>query len=102
MPEAQPASGQRTSRRDVWTAFGVVVSAIGIIATIWPTSKGWRQTAQDQIELERTKANVQLINDQIRYLYGPIYGYMRASTESWREFRKQYRPGKPFWGSKPD
>jgi hypothetical protein len=65
------------------------------------TSAGWRKTAADQIDLEQRKANVQLVNDQIRYLYGPLYGYMVASTDAWREFRKQYRPAQPFWGSKP-
>jgi hypothetical protein len=74
---------------------------VGTIATILVTSAGWRQTAADQIGLEQRKASLQLLSDQIRYLYGPLYGYMRASTDAWREFRKQYRPGQPFWGSKP-
>jgi hypothetical protein len=100
--QSQSGSSQQGSKRDVWTALGVVVAALGIITTILVTSAGWRQTAADQIDLEQRRAKLQFLTDQISYLYGPLYGYMIASTDAWAEFRQQYRPRKPFWGFKPD
>jgi hypothetical protein len=106
------AARQDKPKREIWTALGVVISAVGIIATIYIASEGWQHTAHDQIELqkrtaedqlrlEKQKASIQFVSDQIRYLYGPLYAYMRTSTDAWTAFRDQYRPGIPYWKSLP-
>jgi hypothetical protein len=106
----RPANPLDKSTRDIWTALGVVVSAVGIIATIIIAYRGWQRTADDQItleaktatdqiKLEQKKASIQFVSDQIHYLYGPLYSYMLTSTDAWASFRAQYRPGKAFWGS---
>lgn len=47
--------------------------------------------------LEKRKAELAFLNDQLGKLYGPLYALNKASQAAWSQFRGRYRPGRPFF-----
>lgn len=47
--------------------------------------------------LERRKAALAQINEQLEKLYGPLFALSRASEETWLRFRQHNRPDMPFF-----
>ena len=47
--------------------------------------------------LEKTKAELAFLNDQLGKLYGPLFALNAASQAAWRQFRQRYRPGSVFF-----
>lgn len=48
---------------------------------------------------ERRKDRLERINQQLKFLYGPLYSINQASASAWTSFRTRYRPGKSFFGT---
>jgi hypothetical protein len=71
---------------------GVLVAAIGYLVKYFSDIK----FAQRTDRLER-------INRQLSEFYGPLLALTRASEESWRAFRRRYRPPEDvsFWKMDP-
>jgi hypothetical protein len=53
---------------------------------------------QDRRIAER-KARLERTNSQLRELYGPLFALERAGTATYAEFRKRYRPNKPYFSA---
>jgi hypothetical protein len=47
--------------------------------------------------LEKTKAELAFLNDQLGKLYGPLFALNKASQAAWKQFRHRYRPGGVFF-----
>ena len=47
--------------------------------------------------LERRKAALALVTEQLEKLYGPLFALSRSSEETWRRFRQHNRPDGPFF-----
>lgn len=71
---------------------GVAVAAIGYLVKYFADIK----LAQRTDRLER-------INRQLSDFYGPLLAHTRSSDESWRAFRRRYRPpgDMSFWRTDP-
>ena len=47
--------------------------------------------------LERKKAEVALLNEQLGKLYGPLYALSEASRATWKRFREKFRPSGAYF-----
>ncbi len=71
----------------------VVIALIGIAGAYW-----------NNIRSEHRKAQISLVNDQLKYLYGPLFALSHASRSAWIAFRSRYRPDSAYFdvNSMPD
>jgi hypothetical protein len=51
----------------------------------------------NSLRLERKKAQLALVGEQLRKLYGPLFSLSQASHATWQAFRQQHRPSGPFF-----
>lgn len=58
---------------------------------------GYLVTYTNSIRLDNRKARLQMLNDQIQYLYGPLFSLCHASTEAWKSFCRRYCPKGDFF-----
>lgn len=49
------------------------------------------------IRLEKRKAELKFVSDQLQYLYGPMMALSDASRQAWEKFREECRPSGPFF-----
>jgi hypothetical protein len=49
------------------------------------------------IRLEKRKAELKFISDQLQYLYGPMMALSHAARQAWGKFREECRPSGPFF-----
>jgi hypothetical protein len=71
---------------------GVLVAAIGYLVKYF-----------NDIKLAQRTDRLERINRQLSDFYGPLLALTRSSEESWRAFRRRYRPpeGESFWKMDP-
>ena len=73
----------------VWTLIaGVTVTIVGAIATLVVNRRN-----------DRLKAQLDFVNMQLRYVYGPLLANAEASQRAWGAFMRRYNPeaGGTFW-----
>ena len=51
----------------------------------------------NDLAMARRKDRLDRVNLQLRLLYGPLFALTDATDAAWKQFRKQYRPGMPFF-----
>jgi len=72
---------------------------ISIFTTVSLALLGWFYKYRKDLEISRLKSKLERVNDQLRYLYGPLYALSRTEKRSWETFRQQCKPGGAFWGT---
>ncbi len=72
----------------VATIAGVVVTIVGAAATLISNRRN-----------DRLKAQLDYVNMQLRYFYGPLLANAEANQRAWTAFRRRYNPEAdgPFW-----
>jgi hypothetical protein len=73
----------------VWTLIaGVVAAIVGATATLIVNRRN-----------DRLRAQLDFVNDQLRYFYGPLLANAEASERAWTAFIHRYslKPGTSFW-----
>jgi hypothetical protein len=73
----------------VWTLIaGVAVTIVGATATLIANRRN-----------DRLKAQLDFVNMQLRYFYGPLLANAEASQRAWAAFMRRYNPkaSGPFW-----
>jgi hypothetical protein len=71
---------------------------IGLIVTVALAFLGYAFKYWNEIQLEKRKAEIKYVSDQIQYLYGPLYGLCAANQTAWETFMDEFRPeGAPFF-----
>lgn len=55
----------------------------------------------NDVAIARRRDRLDRINQQLKYLYGPLYATRHVSHIAWEAFRSRYRPGKRFFRSEP-
>jgi hypothetical protein len=78
---------------------GVNWNAVGIVTTILLAFIGYTVTYINTIRIDRERAEVELLNNQLEHLYGPLYSLNQTGKEVWKVFRKRYRPQEGFFSS---
>ena len=73
------------------TTWGLVVAAAG--GLIGYAIKYW-----NDLQIERSKAEIKFLSDQIQFLYGPLHALCAANESAWETFRSKYRPQGAFFG----
>jgi len=71
--------------------------AIGIIATGFVGILGFLATYWNNILLEKQRANIAFISNQLEKLYGPLLALSNSTEQAWRQFQTRHRPGRPFF-----
>ena len=66
----------------------------GLIVTVVLAALGYLATYVNSVRLENRKSRLKFLNDQIQFLYGPLYSLSHASQQAWHSFRSRYRPEK--------
>jgi len=77
------------------------LQAVSIVATIIVAFGGYLLTYRNGLKLERQKAQMKFVSDQLQYLYGPLFSLRAASHSAWLSFRSRCRPGGAFFGREP-
>ena len=72
------------------TTWGVIVAGTGALAV-------YAIKYFNDLRLEKAKAEIKLLSDQIQYLYGPLYALCSTNNVAWETFRSKYRPGRAFF-----
>jgi len=72
-----------------------------VVITITLAFIGYFVTYINNIRIEKRKARIKFVSDQLQYLYGPLYSLSQASTQAWASFRSRCRPNGPFFGRSP-
>lgn len=72
---------------------------VGIFVTIILAISGYTYTYSKDVDLAIHKAQLERVNSQLKYLYGPLYSTTYAQERVWREFRLRNRPNQPYWGT---
>jgi hypothetical protein len=73
------------------------LQTISITATVVLAFTGYIITYFNNLRLEKRKAQVKFISDQVQNLYGPLFSLSHASSEAWKSFRSRCRPGGAFF-----
>src|SRR5947209_8106265 len=68
------------------TMMPLLVGLIAIAGAYWNGTR-----------LERKKAEISLLNDQLGKLCGPLFALNEASRSTWLQFRQRYRPAGSFF-----
>ncbi len=55
----------------------------------------------NDVRLARRKDALDRVNKQLADLYGPMLACASASSIAWQEFRRRYRPGRPYFDDDP-
>ena len=70
-------------------------------ATVGLTVLGLFVAYANNLRLEKRKAEMKFLSDQLQYLYGPLFALTQAADEAWNSFMSKCRPGeKYFFGGK--
>jgi hypothetical protein len=72
------------------TLWGLIIAAIG-------AAFGYGAKYFYDRHIERKRAEVKYVSDQIQHLYGPLYAIIAASKAAWATFRQRYRPHGAFF-----
>jgi hypothetical protein len=65
---------------------------LGLIVTVALAFCGYAAKYWNDLHIEKKKAEIQLVSDQIPYLYGPLHALCSANEAAWAAFRSRYRP----------
>lgn len=71
-----------------------------VAVTVGLAFLGYVATYLNSIRLERRRARLARVNDQLQYLYGPLFSLSQASFQAWKTFRSRCRPGAAFFDPK--
>ena len=71
--------------------------SFGLIGAITAACVGYAVKYWNDIQLEKRKAEIKLLSDQIQYLYGPLYALCSANEAAWETFRSKCRPRGAFF-----
>jgi hypothetical protein len=52
---------------------------------------------RNDLAIARRRDRLDRVNAQLRLLYGPLFALTVATARAWKEFRKKYKPGEPFF-----
>ena len=76
----------------------MTLQAWTLLTTIVLAFLGYLVTYANSLRLERRKAEMAFLNDQLQFLYGPLFSLQHASGRAWDDFRSRCRPGGSFFG----
>jgi hypothetical protein len=82
------------------------IAALGAVAAAivgWVfTYLGWTKTHQNSLDLDKRRAELKFVSDQIQFLYGPLFSLGNASRVAIEAFAQKHAPGRNsvFDGSK--
>lgn len=85
-----------------WEMPNFTIPSLTLITTIALAFIGYFVTYLNSLRLERQKAHLAFLGDQLHHLYGPLFSLNCASRNAWRDFRSRCRPGKAFFGISSD
>ena len=72
------------------------------LAAVVAVAIGWIITYANSLRLERQKAQIKFVSDQLQFLYGPLFSLSSASFTAWQEFTSTWPPGREaFFGIDP-
>jgi hypothetical protein len=63
---------------------------LGLIITVALAFCGYGAKYWNDLHLEKKKAEIKLVSDQIQYLYGPLHALCCANAAAWSTFRFRY------------
>jgi len=73
-----------------------------LLLTIIVAFSGYYYTYRNNVALGNRRAQLERVDRQLKELYGPLYALANASSQTWTEFRKVYRPtGLIYWEGEP-
>jgi hypothetical protein len=72
-------------------------TTVTLLVTIALAFVGYIVKYVNDIAVARRKDRLDRLNLQLKGLYGPLYAFDKATNIAWRAFRREYRPGRPFF-----
>jgi hypothetical protein len=63
-----------------------------LLVTILIAVSGYVYSHYSQLANDQREAKLRRVNDQLRYLYGPLYSFSKVTYRTWVEFKKFNRP----------
>ena len=74
------------------------LAVASLVTTISLAFIGYVISHLNDMRLEKKKARVKFIGDQLQYLYGPLLSLSNTTRVAWSSFRSQWHPeGTPYW-----
>jgi hypothetical protein len=77
-----------------WAIIVGISTAIGVGVGWYLTYRGWGVAHQNAIDLEKRKAELLFVSDQIRYLYGPLTALCETRDAAFGALMTQLAPGR--------
>ncbi|MCJ2048021.1 hypothetical protein MKK58_26290 [Methylobacterium sp. J-078] len=81
-PEGSDAAEKRAANR---------LAIVGLLVTVLLAFLGYLATYVNNAASDARKAQIELVNDQLERLYGPLLALATSSTETWETFRCKFR-----------
>lgn len=75
-----------TKALDLTTVLPIFLALIGIAGAYW-----------NSVRIEARKTKIAFVNEQLKYLYGPLFSFSHASEAAWKAFRAKHRPHGAFF-----
>lgn len=74
---------------------------VTVTSTVIVAFLGYIVKYVNDLAIARRRDRLDRVNAQLRLLYGPLFALTHATNIAWADFRKQYRPGEPYFGKSP-
>ncbi|HEY5962787.1 MAG TPA: hypothetical protein VIU42_02100 [Xanthobacteraceae bacterium] len=75
------------------TTFGLLIAAAGAVG-------GYALKYYHDLQIEKARAEIKLLSDQIQYLYGPLYALCSSNEAAWNTFVSKYASNRVAFFSK--